>query len=133
MQPDTITLAVDTLNSGSTTDYDFTRFEETLNRTIYAGENHAIDARDQLAIYRTAPRKTGNFKGVAKTSVKFTRDFTVLGVDGLANLTAPLILEVSFSVPVGCTSTQMVEMRQRVIALLDSDTVMNDLNLSLMI
>lgn len=133
MQPDTITLAVDTLNSGSTTDYDFKRFEETLNRTIYAGENHAIDARDQLAIYRTAPRKTGNFKGVAKTSVKFTKDFTVLGVDGLANLTAPVILEVSFSVPVGCTSAQMVEMRQRLIALLDSDTVMNDLNLSLMI
>lgn len=133
MQPDIITLAVDTLNSGSTTNYDFTRFEETLNRTIYAGEDHTIDSRDQLAIYRTAPKRTGNFKGVAKTSTKFTRDITILGVDGLANLTAPIIIEVSFSIPVGCTTAQMVGMRQRAIALLDSDTIMNDLNLSLMI
>lgn len=133
MQPDTITLAVDTLNSGSTTNYDFTRFEETLNRTIYAGEDHKIDSRDQLAIYRTAPKRTGNFKGVAKTSTKFTKDITVLGVDGLANLTAPIIIEASFSIPVGCTTAQLVEMRQRVIALLDSDTIMNDLSLSLMI
>lgn len=133
MQPDVITLAVDVANNGSTINFDFTRFEETINRTIYAGENHAINAKDTLALYRTAPKQSGNFKGVAKTSVKFTKDNVVLGVDGLAQLTSPLIVEVSFSVPVGVTNATVKEMRQRLIALLDQDTVMSNLNMSLMI
>lgn len=133
MQPNVITLAVDVANNGTTVDYDFSRFEESLNRTIYAGENHAIDAKDTLAIYRTAPKQSGNFKGVAKTSVKFTQDNTVLGVDGLAQLTSPLIAEVSFSIPVGVTTASVIEMRQRLIALLDQDSVMTNLNMSLMI
>lgn len=133
MQPDTITLAVDVANNGTTVNYDFTRYEENLNRTKYIGENHSIDTVDMCTIFRTPPKQSGNFRGVAKSSFKFTKDGIVLGVDGLANLTSPIIAEVSFSIPVGTSTADVVKMRQRIIALLDQDTFMNNLNVMLMI
>ena len=119
MQPNTITLGVDVANDETVVDYDFTDFDRFSSRSIYNGENHDMSARDFMTLYRTEPKQNGNFKGVGKTSVKFTRDIVVLGVDGLAQLTSPMIVEISFSLPVGTTSAQATEMRQRVIALLD--------------
>jgi hypothetical protein len=133
MQPNEIILAVDTLNDSNTTDLTLSRFEESLNRTIYTSGSHSINSRDQLALYRTMPSQSGNFKGVAKSTIKFTKDFSVLGVDGLATLTSPVILSCSLSAPVGVTSAQLVEMRQRAVALLDSDTIMTALNFQLQI
>lgn len=137
MQPDVITLAVDEDNDdGSVTaavDHVYTRFEEYQNRSKYIHSGHLIDAQDTLAFYRTAPKSSGNFKGVAKTSVKFTKDQTVKGVDGVSDLTAPIIVEVGFSLPVGVTAEEVLLARQRVIAALDDDTMMDALNLQLMI
>lgn len=126
-----ITLTVDEANDGDTTadvDHVYTRFEEFQNRTTYIGATHSLSNRDTLGFYRTFPKANGNFKGVIKNAVKFTKDLSVIGVDGVATLTSPLIVEVNFSIPVGATTAEVLLARQKALALLDLDTVMNKLN-----
>ena len=124
MLANTITLAVDELNNDNDVEIDFERAYEYTNRTVYTSENHSLDAKDQLTFYRTLPKVSGNFKGTAKSAFKFSQDFSVTGVDGLASLTSPIILEVGFSVPVGVSVADQLVARQRAIALLDDDTIM---------
>lgn len=133
MQSNTITLDVDPLNNGTVVPENFERYEEYLNRSVYIGEGHTPDARNTLAMYRTFPTKSGNFKGVAKSSIKLTKDHVVPGVDGVANLTAPSILEINFSVPVGTPANEVRKLRQRAIAALDDDVVCDGLNIQLMV
>jgi hypothetical protein len=80
--------------------------------------------RDLMAFYRSVPKKSGNFNGVAKSAVKFTVDKEVEGVDSSTTVIAPLIGEISFSVPLGTTAAEAMELRQRMIAALDNDTIM---------
>jgi hypothetical protein len=133
MQPDQLVLPVDPLNNGTVVNETFTRFEAYQNRTSYIGPLHAPDARNTLAIYRTFPTKSGNFKGTAKTSVKFTEDLQVAGVDSSTTLTAPIILDLSFSVPIGATIADVKHLRQRLMALIDNDSFMDALNVQLMV
>lgn len=128
MQPNEIVLSVDVANNGTTVGLEYTQSALLENRSTYMSDIHSIDRRDLLQLYRTAPTKQGNFKGVAKTAVKFTKDFLVSGVDGVSSLTSPVIIEVSFSIPVGVSSANITEMRQRAVALLDLDAVMTPLN-----
>lgn len=128
MQPDLITIAVDTLNDGNTSDHIYTRVDEFANRSVYIGPGHLPEARVLLGLYRTTRKQNGNFKGVLKTSVKFTEDITVPGVDSATDLVSPIITEVNFSFPVGVTVPQLIVARQRQMALLDLDTIMNNLN-----
>lgn len=132
MQDNTLTLAVDVANSGSTTNETYTRYEEYQNRAVYIGANHTPDNRDTLSIYRTFPTKSGNFKGTGKTAVKFTKDTEVAAVDS-TTITAPIILELSMSVPVGTDVAELVHARQRLLTLLDTDAFMNSLSVQLMI
>lgn len=133
MLDNVITLSVDVENNGTAVNTDFTRYEEFQNRSTYIGGNHSIDAVDTLQFYRTFPKSSGNFKGVAKSSFKRTKSITVLGVDGVARLTSPLIAEVSFSIPVGATPAQVLLLRQELVATLDLDVIMNAVNNQLMI
>lgn len=121
-----ITLNVDLLNSGVMTPIDFIRFDEYQNRTVYISENHEPGMRDLLTFYRTFPKQVGTFKGVRKSSAKFTTDFTVSTSDGLTTI-SPSIVEVNSSLPVGLSDAQLVKIRQRAIALLDQDILMNKL------
>lgn len=133
MQPDQISLSVDHDNDGLALQTQvYTRYEESQNKATYIGTGHLPDARNMIAFYRSFPTKSGNFKGVGKTSLKLTDDINVAGVDS-STLTAPVIIDVSFSVPVGATAADVKHFRQRVIALLDNDTVMDSLNLQLMV
>lgn len=134
MQPNEITLSVDEENDGvGPVNHVFTRFEEYQNRAVYIGANHAMSAKDTLGLYRTFPKPSGNFRGVAKTAFKFSTDIVVLGVDGVSNITAPIIVDVSFSVPVGATHARILIARQRALSLLDLDSVMTPLNEQLMV
>lgn len=133
MQPNTVTLPVDPANNSTVVNEVYTRYEETQNRTAYIGASHAPDDRDLLAIYRTFPTKSGNFKGVAKSSVKFTKDVEVAGVDSSTTLTSPIILDLSASIPVGASAADIKHARQRLIALLDDDTFMDGLQIQLMV
>jgi hypothetical protein len=127
MLDNVITLAVDELNDTNTVNHVFDRNDKINNRSIYVGENHELTARDELNFYRTPQKLSGNFRGVAKSAVKFTQDFVVDGVDGVSQLTSPIIAGVTFSVPVGVTVADQLIMRQRIIALLDNDTIMEAL------
>lgn len=119
MQANTITLSVDLLNNGAPTDKVFTRHSEELNKTTYNGPGHSLQSRHIMQLYRTLPKRAGNFLGAGKTSVKFTRDFSVLGADG-TNLIVPFIGNCDFSIPVGLTSAQTLELRQYLVAALDN-------------
>lgn len=127
MLDNTITLPVDLLNSGVTTDVDFTRFDEYQNRTVYISENHDPGDRDLLTVYRTFPKVTGTFKGVRKTTVKFTKDVEVPTTDG-GTTTSANIVEVNFSIPIGVADADITVLHQRVIALLDQTSLMLRLN-----
>lgn len=126
MQDNTITLAVDVANNATLVSKDFNRFDVYQNRSVYNSEDHTISSPDTLTFYRTVPKQSGNFKGQAKSAAKFSKNLTVVGVDG-ADVQAPLILEVSASIPVGATLAIQKEIRQRAIALLDRDDIMEPL------
>jgi len=129
MQPNTITLSVDEQNDGvGPVDHVFTRYDEDKNRAMYIHTSHTLSARDTLTLYRTLPKISGNFRGVLKTAKKFSKDFVVTGVDGVSQLTAPIIIETSYSVPVGVTAAQVLLMRQRDLSLTDLDVIMIALN-----
>lgn len=127
MQPNDFTLAVDLANTGVTTDVTFTRVEEHLNRSGYIVQaSHEPGMRDVLGFYRAPAKPTSTFKGVQKCAFKFTIDQTVDAPDG-TTVDAPLIGEVSFSVPVGVTTAEQMILRQRILALLDQDSIMDSL------
>lgn len=131
MQPNAITIQVDTQNNGNPTEVVLSRYDEGPNNSTYVTGDHSPGGRDQVKLFRTFPTKSGNFRGTSKSSMKFTKDTVVMGVDGISQLTVPVILEVSASVPIGITSELLCELRQRVISLLDSDTFMDDLQIRL--
>lgn len=133
MQANQITLNVDVANNGTPVEQIYNRYEETQNRSTYISTSHLPDDRDMFSLYRTFPTKSGNFKGVAKSAIKLTDDVAVAGVDSSTTLTAPTILEISFSVPVGAPVADLKEIRQRAIALLDNDSFMDSLNVQLMV
>lgn len=127
MLANTITLPVDLANTGSTTDLVLTRLEEFQNRSVYKTPTHSLITRDTLSFYRTMPKKSGNFNGVAKSALKFTVDKEVEGVDTTTTIVAPQIGEISFSLPIGFTAAEALVLRQRLIAALDDDTIMAQL------
>lgn len=126
MQPDLITIPVDTANTGTTTDLTLKRVEEHLHRSVYITPDHLPDARDTCTLYRTPIKKTSTSRGVMKTAFKFSTD-VIVGSPSGEDVDAVLIGEVNFSVPVGVTAATMLLLRQRIIALLDDDTIMDDL------
>lgn len=119
MQDNTITLPVDELNNATLVNHVYTRYDAISNRSWYNGPGHTELLRNQMSLFRSAAKPNGNFKGVRKTALKFTKDHTVLGVDGVSNLVAPAIADCGFSLPVGMTSAQKLLFRQTVIAGLD--------------
>jgi hypothetical protein len=124
MQPGTITLQVDELNNDTDVPCLFRQYDKYANRSIYIGPSHELTLQDKFTLYRTFQKVSGNFRGTAKSAFKFSTDYLVSGVDGIADLTAPMIIEVSFSVPVGIAVADQLIGRQRAIALLDDDAVM---------
>jgi hypothetical protein len=62
----------------------------------HLGPSHTFAAKDYLDLRRTAPKKNGDFRGMARSGFKFVRTATL--DDGS---TADAIVEVNFSIPVG--------------------------------
>lgn len=124
MQPNTITLAVDVLNNATHVNQEFVRLTETVGKSTYRGPDNTASSRNQLSFYASLPKRSGNFLGSSKASVKTTLDIAVPNADGSGNLVAPAIAEVSFSLPVGTTPAQALAIRQCLIAVLDRDDLM---------
>lgn len=133
MQADQLTFNVDAANDGNPASEVYTRYEEFQNRSRYIGTGHTPGSRNELALYRSFPTRAGNFKGVGKTSIKFTRDVEVAGVDSSTTVTAPIIFEMSFSVPVGVAEADLIHICQSGLAILDVDSFMTSLNVQLMV
>lgn len=134
MQPNEITVAVDVLNNGSATNRIYQRFDDsTPNKALYVTGTHSVMSRDSLALFRTFPKPSGNFAGVSRSTVKFSKDVIVPGVDSTTTQTSQIIVEVNFSIPVGVNAATTKEFRQLAIGFLDLDSVMAPLNDSLMI
>jgi len=111
----------------------YSRHSEYGNRSMYIATSHSVEAKNTLSFYRSAEKRNGNFKGVAKTSFKLSSDKTVLGVDGVSQLTAPLIVEVNFALPVGVNQADVIALRQTAVALLGEPGIMDQLLFQLMI
>lgn len=127
MQPDTMTFAVNTDNDDGTTpavDIVYTRYDEYQNRSIYIASDHTLASRNMLTLYRTPPKQSGNFRGVAKSAVKVTQDFTVPGVDTTTENVSPGLVDIGFSFPIGLTPAQTLELRMRAAAIILDDDVM---------
>jgi len=136
MQDNSITLAVDVDNDGGTTaavTLVFNRYEEYQNRSVYIATDHTLASRNQLGLYRTFPKVSGNFNGVAKSAIKLTQDYSVPGADATTTRVAPGLVDIGFSFPVGLTPAQTLELRMRAVALLLDDTVMIPLTDQLMV
>lgn len=110
----------------------YDRYEEYLNRSVYVHTGHSLGSKDTLSFYRTPPKPVGSFKGMAKTAIKFSKELVVPDSVG-GEVMAPVILHVTASIPVGATQEQKLLMRQRVVGLLNDDTVMNELMDKLMV
>lgn len=125
MLPTTITLTVDKANDSNPVNEVFT-FDShpNPNKSIYYGDLHSVDSEEILTITRVPAKVNGNFRGVYRTSQKYRRTVTVLGVDG-ASLKIPATSECSDSFPIGMTDALKKEIRQYMIALRDHDTVMD--------
>jgi hypothetical protein len=80
-----------------------------------------------MTFYRTPAKTSGNYRGNQKSAIKLSKDRIVDAIDGVSQLTAPEIYEVSFSIPVGVDAADRKIMRQRLIALLDDDAFMESL------
>lgn len=132
-QDNTITLTVDEANDGAGTadvDHVYERFETFNTRSVYHHSTHQPDMRNMLGFYRTPAKRSGNRRGSQKSSVKFTWDVIVPGVDG-TNIVETHYIEVNTSIPLGVTSAEAKARRQHVVAILDDDTIMDTLNIFL--
>jgi hypothetical protein len=121
MQETTLTLAVDHDHDGTPTNEVFTKIKQdtTAGRSVYKGADHTAAVRNLLSISAREAIPSGDFKGVAKSSLKFTQDLTVPNAVG-DDIVAPEIAEVTFSLPVGTTAASAMHLRERVIAALNS-------------
>lgn len=124
MQSNTITLAVDTANTGTTANQSYNRYAEKENSSSYISATHTLVLRDMIEFGRTFPTQSGNYRGVLRPSIKLTEDVEVTGVDSTTTVVQPLIANLSFSIPVGTSAAATLELRQRLLALLDDDAVM---------
>jgi hypothetical protein len=128
MQANTITLAVDVANNNTPVNKEYVRTEELVNRSTYRGPGSTMASRNVLQFYRTFPKRSGNFLGATKTSVKFTQDIVVPSADGSGNITVPMLVSAEYSIPVGATSAQVLALRQHLVTICDRDDIMGTLN-----
>lgn len=128
MQENSLTLPVDPANNATVVDEVYRRFSESDGRSLYIGADHSDGVRNTLTLLRTLPKANGTFKGTGKATFKFTQDTSVPSVNPDVDITAPAIVEVSFSLPVGATAALAKHMRQRALAMLDKDAIIANLH-----
>lgn len=118
MISNSITLAVDALNNGTSANIEIVRIGEGANSSRYKFPDNSLIQRDYVDFYRTFNKKSGNYNGSAKCAMKITRDVTVPGVDATTSIVAPQICQVSFANPVGTSDANQVELAMRLVGLI---------------
>lgn len=125
MIPATFTLAVDTANTGTTSDQVFKHHDTVGQKKIYHRSDHTLSERHDMAVTRKMPTRSGNFLGVAKGGVKFTDDYDVTGLDG-TSITSGGWMSLEFGLPVGVSDADKLELRQRMHAAIDRDDLFDE-------
>lgn len=103
----------------------FVRFEENLHRTKYIGPGHTLALPYQLDLYRTLPKPQDKFLGVARTSIKLTKNKPVDDAAG-QQINRPAIAEISFSIPVGMDPNVIFQLRSALADLLTQEPLMTN-------
>lgn len=132
----TTTVDIDYVNARHTTDIETFEFNGT-NATngavaavviadTVAMPVHTLGLRHQLQFYRTYPKRSGVSHGAKKTAIKLTRDVSVPDTSDGTNV-LPQIFDLSASVPVGTSEALVKDQISILIALLQDETVINEL------
>jgi hypothetical protein len=113
---DNITIAVDTANSGSTTNETYSLVSPESGKSSWKLDGSALSDKDQMVIYATPPKRSGNFRGVVRGGVKFTHGVTVPGVNVDDSLESQIIVQITGSAPEGVDDADLVLVIQRAVA-----------------
>jgi len=89
------------------------------NAAQYIGPANTFAVKDTAVLKRTPPKATATFSGVARSSLKFTKTVTLTGA---LTTTGDAIVEVSMSLPVGCSEADADSICQDVGDLLITST-----------
>lgn len=111
------TLTLNLANGGTPVNISIARIDVLQNRSVYHEPTHSTTMRKTVGFYRTLPKRSGDFLGVAKSAVKSTIDLPVLNAKG-ETITSPVIGEISFSVPIGATEANIDSLLDRLEALI---------------
>ena len=116
----------DTVAQENFADVDYDRWDDqTPNKSIYISDLHELNARDMLTFNRTFAKPSGNFLGMNKAALKFTRDITVLGKDG-ENIVVPSTFQLALSLPYGAGEDEIFFFTSRSTAILTKWTTCLD-------
>lgn len=105
------------------------RSDFTSGKSLYKLPGHSYASKNQLQFFSNEPKPSGNFMGTRRTSAKLTRGVAVPGKDLSTSVVAPIIIELSCSIPVGVDDKTAIAARQFVMALGSQAEVINTLNL----
>lgn len=119
----TLSVQIDKENDGSAIAVVLTELDRSADRSRYKFPSHSLISRDQVEFMRTFNKKSGNFNGVARASIKLTRDVTVPGVDVTTSVTAPQIAQISFNNPVGTSPAQDLELAMRLVGIIIDNVI----------
>lgn len=120
MLDNTITLTLP--NGGTPVDVPIARIDVLQNRSVYHEPTHSTIMRKTVGFYRTLPKRSGDFLGVAKSAVKSTLDMTVANAKG-EPVVSPMIGEISFSIPIGAVEADIDNLLDRLEALIKRRSV----------
>lgn len=74
------------------------------NNVGYIGAAKTVSSSDDVVLKRTAPKATSTFSGVGRTEAKLTRTHALTGA---LTPSAPVIIQINVSVPVGTASADV--------------------------
>jgi hypothetical protein len=82
----------------------YSAYQVGTNAVTYAGPNNTVSSSDVLKVARVLPKPQKDFAGVMRPSAKLSRDVVTNEATGTK---AVAILELSGSIPVGITPTEL--------------------------
>lgn len=124
-----IVIPVAVVMGGATTDISCRRADFSSGKSLYKLPGHSYAAKNQLQCFANEPKPSGNFMGTRRTSVKYTHGVTVAGRDLSTSVVAPIIVELSCSIPVGVSDEDAIAARQVIVCFAGQAEVINTLNL----
>jgi len=126
MLQNTITLSVDQANNGTPINEEYRRYTESTDKSVYIGAGTTSLKKNHLAFGRIAAKPSASSLGIEKRQLKITETETVDSRTVGESVLADAIGTVSFNFPVGMSSARRKAFRQRLIAALDDDSIMDN-------